>query len=79
MTTDHIAWRVEHYEKMGFDYAESITLANTLDDKGCPLYWADVALLLTATKWNHAQTLDILAGLPGRVIEYGGDGADDGA
>lgn len=61
---DHIAWRVEHYEKMGFNYAESVTLANTNDDKGCPVYWGDVANLLTATKWNHALTLDMLVALP---------------
>lgn len=64
MSADHIAWRVEHYEKMGFSYAESVTLANTLDDKDFPLYWGDVANLLTATKWNHALTLDMLVALP---------------
>ena len=80
MSADHIAWRVEHYEKMGFDYAESVTLANTLDDKDCPLYWGDVATLLTATKWNHKLTLDMLVALPARAgIQYEAGGPDDGA
>lgn len=80
MTADHIAYRVEKYEAMGFSYAESVTLSHTHDDTGIPLYWDDVETLLGKTKGNHAQVLDILLALPefGIVYENFG-GEDDGA
>lgn len=78
MTADHIAYRVEKYEQMGFSYAESCMLSHTYDDKDVALYWDDVRKLLDKTGGNHAQVLDILLPGPGLpTIQYGGE--DDGA
>lgn len=80
MSADHIAYRVEKYESMGFSYAESVTLAHTYDDNNIALYWFDVKKLLEKTGDNHAQTLDILIAFPQKGIEYEDiGGPDDGA
>lgn len=81
MVTDHIAYRVEKYEAMGFSYAEAVTLSHTLDSKGVALYWDEVKKLLNDTGGNHAVTLDILIDLPGETVEYEESvgGIDDGA
>lgn len=82
MSADHIAYRVEKYERMGFSYPEAVTLSHTYDDNNVALYWDDVKTLLERTGGNHAQTLDILVALPVVGIEYESEsrgGVDDGA
>lgn len=78
VTADHIAYRIEKYEKMGFSYPEACTLSHTFDDAGLPLYWDDVVKLLEKTGGNHAIVLDILISGPEvPMVQYGGE--DDGA
>jgi hypothetical protein len=42
MTADPLDWRLEQYERMGFNNLQRVILANARDVNGVPLYWRTV-------------------------------------